>query len=494
MLKKALLYCGVATAGLIGVLVVRTLVLGKGPEVAAVELPRAPSFSAEEVARHLGEAIRFRTITTNAGDPQPGQEQPWLDLHSWLEARYPKMHAATTMDTVDGYSRLYRWQGSDSEQLPIMLMAHQDVVPVNPGTESDWAAPPFAGEIIDGYVYGRGALDNKSNMVAIAEAVEALLHEGFEPRRTVYILFGHDEEIVYDTGAEFAFDLLRERGVRLALVLDEGSGVIKPSPMGGPAMGGINVAEKGWISLQLTATAEGGHSSAPPRNSATVRLARAVAALDDNQMPADLEVAPLPDTLATLAADMPFAQRLVMSNLWLFSGVVEMLFSSDRGMNATIRTTTAPTMLEGSAKENVLAQRATAVVNFRIHPSNTSADVIAHVQAITGEIGGIEVETIGEIYEPTPVSSTDYLGYRVLHSIATELADGGPVAPMLQVGATDSRHAFGVADNVYRFTPSIGSMDDFSGVHGTNERISVANMGSMPARYAQIILAMDDSD
>ena len=169
---------------------------------------------------------------------------------------------------------------------PILLMAHQDVVPVNMGTESDWTGAPFAGEIIDGFVYGRGAIDDKGNLVALMEAADALAASGFQPKRTVLFMFGHDEEVL-GSGAEAGVALLKSRGIEPEMVLDEGFMIIDPSPLSGKPMGIIGIAEKGYVTIEVTAIAQGGHSSTPPRNSANVNLATAILALEANQMPAD---------------------------------------------------------------------------------------------------------------------------------------------------------------------------------------------------------------
>jgi len=371
-------------------------------------------------------------------------------------------------------------------------MAHQDVVPVNDGTLDDWTGAPFAGEIVDGYIYGRGALDDKSSMIAILEAGEALLASGFQPNRTIHFMFGHDEE-VSGRGAETMIDALAARGVRAELVLDEGFFIIEDSPITGQAMGFIGVAEKGYITLRLTANAVGGHSSQPPRNSANVQLARAIVALDENQMKADFSKPPVSDLFRAAAPDMGFGQRMALANMWLFGGVVERQLSQGVA-NAMIRTTTAPTMLEGSIKENVLPQRAEAIVNFRIHPNDTPGDVMAHATEIAGrfdvEVALAQEGGIGS--SASPVSPTSSRGYSVLAAIASKTGDGAPAVPGLVIGATDARFASKISDNVYRFVPSLVSTDDVTGFHGTNERLSVANMGRMAEGYAQLILGMDD--
>lgn len=474
------------------IILFRTFTFGGPPEgVLEIDLPAPPNISAEAGAQHLSEAIRFQTITYKGGDPAPESAQPWLDLHDWLAATYPRVHAGLTRELHADYSLLYKWTGRDTSLDPVILMAHQDVVPVNDGTLDDWTGAPFAGDIVDGYVYGRGALDDKSSMIAILEAGEALLATGFEPQRTVYFMFGHDEE-VSGRGAETMVDALDARGVRAELVLDEGFFVIEDSPITGKPMGFIGVAEKGYITLRLTANAVGGHSSSPPRNSANVQLARAIVALDENQMKADFSKPPVSDLFRAAAPDMGFGQRVALANMWLFGGIVDGQLSEGVS-NAMIRTTTAPTMLEGSIKENVLPQRSTAIVNFRIHPNDTPDDVLAHATEIAERFDvDVALSQEGGIgSSASPVSPTGNKAYSVLAAVASRTGEGAPAVPGLVIGATDARFASKISDNVYRFVPSLVTIQDTTGFHGTNERLSVANMGRMAEGYAQLILAMD---
>lgn len=494
MIRNILIGLGAVIGILVAVVLFRTFSYGSEPVGGRVDLPAPPDVSAERGAQNLSRAIQFRTITVAPGDPRPGQEGPWLELHQWLEDTYPAAHAAMTRELVgDTLTLLYSWQGSDQSLQPLLLMAHQDVVPVNIGTEGDWTGAPFAGEIVDGYVYGRGTIDDKGSLVALMEAAEALAASGFQPRRTVYFLFGHDEE-VSGSGAEAGIALLKARGVEPEMALDEGFMIIDPSPLSGAPMGFIGIAEKGYVTLEITATGQGGHSSTPPRDSAAVRLARAVVALDETQMKADFTKPPVSDLFRSAAKDMPFTQKMAFANLWLFEGMIEKQMASEPAANAMIRTTTAPTMLVGSAKENVLAQRAMATVNFRIHPNNTEDDIVEHVRRVTEKIPGIEI-AIGQQgirgQGASHVSPTDNRAYAVLASVAEATAGGAPAAPGLVLGATDARYASAITQNVYRFAPAIMSPDDLSGFHGTNERLAVENMARLARGYAQIILAMD---
>lgn len=494
MIRNILIGLGAIIGIIAAVVLFRTARYGADPVGGRVALPQAPAISSERGAQNLAAAIRFRTITVAPGDPRPGQEEPWIQLHQWLEETYPAAHAAMQKELVpDTLTLLYTWAGSDPTLKPILLMAHQDVVPVNIGTEGDWTGAPFEGEIIDGYIYGRGTIDDKGSLVALMEAAEALAGSGFQPRRTVYFMFGHDEE-VSGSGAETGIALLKARGIEPEMALDEGFMIVDPSPLTGKPMGFIGIAEKGYLTLEIIATGAGGHSSTPPRDSAAVRLARAVVALDDNQMKADFSKPPVSDLFRSAANDMPFMQKMAFANLWLFEGMIDQQMSGIPAGNAMIRTTTAPTMLAGSAKENVLAQRASAMVNFRIHPNNTEEDILEHVRTVTAGIEGIEIEVGQQGIRgegASPVSPTDNLAYAVLASVAEATSGGAPAAPGLVLGATDARYASAITPNVYRFAPAIMSPDDLTGFHGTNERLAVENMGRLATGYAQIILAMD---
>jgi len=494
MVKRILFGAGGILILLIGIILVRTFSYGGAPQnVRDIVLPDVPQFDANIAAEHLGEAIRFKTVTVAAGDPRVGQEGPWLELQTWMEETYPAFHTAATKETIPGgYSLLFTWQGSDTSLDPLLLMAHQDVVPVNIGTEGDWDAPPFSGAIQDGYVYGRGAIDDKGSMVGLLEALDALAGDGFQPKRTILLMLGHDEE-VSGSGASAGVELLKSRGISPIMALDEGFMAIENNPLTGGTVAFVGVAEKGYVTYTLTVTAAGGHSSTPPRNSATVRLSRALVALDQNQMSADLGDPLVSGLFKATGADMPFAQRALFANQWLFGGMLKGILSKSPPANAMIRTTTAPTMLTGSAKENVLAQRAIAVINFRIHPKDTEEDILAHIKKVTKDIEGLEI-TVGRSgirgTGASPVSPMDNLAFGVLYAVAADSSQA-PVAPGLVLGATDGRYATAITDSVYRFMPAMMSPEDLTGFHGTNERLTVENMGRLSKGYAQIILAMD---
>lgn len=460
---------------------------------AAITLPEPPAVDVAAAAESLGAAIRIQTVTYAAGDPKPGADQPWIDLEAALRARYPAIFAKMTMEKILTHAMLMTWTGTDPSLPPVILMAHQDVVPVNPGTDGDWTHGPFGGVVADGYVWGRGAMDDKGSLIAILEAGDALAKSGWTPKRSVIFAFGHDEE-VSGRGAQEIFALLKSRNVTPAMVLDEGFAVLDNFPLTGKPAALIGVAEKGYVSLQITATTEGGHSSRPPRESGAVRIARALVALEDKQMPADLSSPPFNEMIQAVSGDLPFTLKLAFANQWLLGGVIADQVGGDASANAIVRTTTAPTMLTGSIKDNVLPQRASAVVNFRIHPNDSVESVTQHVKDVTSHIEGLTIaayeDGIGS--EPSPVSATDSEAYRVLEAVARATGGGEvPVAPALVIGATDARYATAISkDAIYRFAPAIYDDIDLNGFHGTNERLSVENLGRMIKGYAQIMMAL----
>jgi len=481
-------------AVLVGVLLWRTSQFGpKTDTQAEIALPTPPAVDVAAAAEMLGAAIRIQTVTYASGDPKPGADQPWIDLEAALKARYPTVFARMTVEKILTHAMLMTWTGTDASMPPVILMAHQDVVPVNPGTDVDWTHGPFGGVVADGYIWGRGAMDDKGSLIAILEAGEALAKSNWTPKRTIIFAFGHDEE-VSGAGAREIYALLKSRNVTPAMVLDEGYAVLDNYPLTNKPAALIGVAEKGYISLQITATTEGGHSSRPPRESGAVRIARALVALEGNQMPADLSAQPFNQMIEAVAADLPFVTRLAFANQWLLGSFIKDQVSGDASANAIVRTTTAPTMMTGSIKDNVLPQRASAVVNFRIHPNDTVASVTRHVKDVTSHIEGLTIAQYenGIGSEPSPVSSMDSEAYRVLEAVARATGGGQvPVAPALVIGATDARYASAISkDAIYRFAPAIYDDADLNGFHGTNERLSVENLGRMIKGYAQIMMAM----
>ena len=485
MIKRALVGLLAVLLVLAAALLINTLRQGSRQVVVPALAPLPVNEAA--LAEAMSTAVQARTVS-GLLDPA-GAAKEFESLHAYLRTRYPLVHATLERELVGSHSLLYTWRGSDAQAKPLGLLAHQDVVPIAPGTETLWKRPPFSGLVEDGLVWGRGTLDNKSNVVAQLEAVELLLKAGFKPRRTVYLIFGHDEEVGGRQGAVLIAGLFKQRGVQLDFVIDEGlavtqgilPGVAKPLAL-------IGLAEKGGMSLRLIAEAPPGHSSMPPTavgSSAIGMLSAALNKLDSHPVPGGIQGA-AGEMFEAIAPELPFGQRLAMSNLWLLKPVVEGMLAKGAATNAMMRTTTALTIVNAGNKENVLPGRAEATVNFRILPGDTSQTVIAHVKRVIAD-ERIEIKAMGTPAEPSRISSSSASGFKLIERTIREVFPDSMVAPGLVVAGTDSRHFEGVADQVYRFMPIRFKPDDLPRLHGTDERISVAQLADMVRFYHRLL-------
>ncbi|MDB4907851.1 MAG: macromolecule metabolism [Gemmatimonadetes bacterium] len=453
-----------AVVVLVAVVVARTLRVPASPSVTRASLPAILADSG--AVERLAGAVRIPTVTTL---DQPVDVARFDELHAFLAQQFPRAHAAMTREILDTASLLFTWKGTDASLSPVVLMAHQDVVPVEAGTEAQWTHPPFSGDLAEGFVWGRGTLDDKGNVMAILEAAEALAKRGFAPRRTLMLSFGHDEERG-GSGALAVVAELERRGVHPSLVVDEG-GVIADDLL--PGMSGrralVGITEKGYMSVRLTARAEGGHSSMPPQHTAVGILARALDRLENDPMPSRIDGGTRA-MFEQLAPDVAFGRRMIFANLWLFDPLLRRILAGTPSSNAMIRTTTAPTMLEASPKDNVLAQQAKAVVNFRLLPGDSVATVMRHIAKAVNDPRVVAEPLEGLAREPAPVSPSDSPEF---HTLTTAIGDvfGVSAVPYLVVGGTDARAYSRIARNVYRFSPFAFGKSDLARLHGTNERV-----------------------
>jgi carboxypeptidase PM20D1 len=465
------------------ILVVRAETIPSRQPVVAPLLPVA--VDADAVAAKLATVVKRKTVSAALDSPAPPAE---LDaLHADLAAAFPKVTAALTREVIGEHSLLYTWKGADAAKAPIILCAHMDVVPVEPGTESQWAHPAFDGAIEGGYVWGRGTIDDKGSLVAILEAVEALLREGFAPARTVYLAFGHDEEISGLHGAVRIVDTLAARGVHAELALDEGSALVEGIVTDVPApVAAIGIAEKGYLSLDLKGAIPGGHSSTPaPENALTV-LARAIERLQADPMPARIDGA-TEQFFAWAAPEMRFGPKLALANTWVMGPLVRRMLAKSPTLGAAIRTTTAVTVFHAGVKDNVVPATATATVNFRVLPGDTTDDVIEHARRAIDDARIVIEPQVGSRTEPSKVSRVDTPAFRLLATTVREVFPGTVVAPSLVLGATDGRYYGKVADDVYRFAPFRLMGADIKRIHGKDERLAVASLADGVRFYRRLV-------
>ena len=446
--------------------------LGAVPPAPALTLPP------DSATAHLAGALRLATVSrTRYADTDT---VPFDQLAAYLTRTFPRVQQRLKVQAVNHYGRLYEWPGTDPALKPLLLLAHQDVVPVLPGTEGQWVRPPFAGQQAGGYLYGRGTLDDKVNLLGELEAVEYLLGQGYQPRRTVLLAFGHDEETQGQRGAGALAALLQRRYPQLAMVLDEG-GLIKADGVAGlnRPLALVGISEKGYLTLEISAVGAGGHSSMPPAYTSVGRVARAVARLEAAPFPAHLDRG-VGGLLRYLAPAVPFGKRVVFANQWLFGPLIEKSLAATPSGDASLRTTTAPTIMRGGDKDNVLPAEATATVNFRLLPGDSVRAVLRRVRQVIGD-SLVRVRVLGQGREAAPVSGTDNAAFAALHRTIKSVFPEVLVAPYVTIAATDARtYARLCPQATYRFAPTVLTPEAIESIHGTNERIS-------PAAYQQAI-------
>lgn len=426
------------------------------------------------VADHLSHIIQFPTIADR--DLEAMDIGPFLGLRGYLEKTYPLVHQNCEREIIAGASMLYRWPGSGKGgKKPILLMAHQDVVPVTPGTEEDWQHPAFDGVIADGHVWGRGAIDMKNMLCAEFEAMEYLMQRGFTPDRDVYLALGHDEE-VGGSGAVATAQHLLEQGVEIDFIMDEGGKPAHGEDFGASdvLVATISVFEKGYCDLQLISRSPGGHSNRPGKTTALGELAKAIVALEASPMPAEL---PEPFvrfySLMGPYLDDPRMRELCTDLPNRMEEFIALLEETPQG-NAMVRTTTAVTQAWGSPVNNVLPQKAVAGVNFRLNPRDTVVSLLEHVRkAIHND--AIELRVV-EAREASRVSPTDTPAYALIEEVMHEFYPELIVASNGLLGGTDSRKYECVCNNIYRFYPFFDTSKYRASLHGTNERISVSDL------------------
>ena len=459
-MKKIFLGLLILLIGLAAILLINTFrFTSKQVEPEPIE----PVSFSDQVFENLSKAITYQTISVSE-DAIP-DSAAFFGFHRFLEETFPLTHANLTLEKINTYSLLYKWEGSDPSKKPIIMMSHQDVVPVDQPTLGDWEAAPFEGKITDTHIIGRGTMDDKSTLIAVLESVERLLSENFKPTRTIYIASGHDEEVGGGKGAAKIAEHLKAQGIQAAMTMDEGGfiaeglvpGVDVPVAM-------INLGEKGFASFRLIVETNGGHSSAPPRENTIGMLAQAIVDLENNQLPYKL-VPPIDSQLEYLGPELPFMTRLAFANPWLFKK--QLL----EGLNA--HTTTAPTIIDGGVKNNVIPTVAEATINFRILPGETIESVQAHIESVISD--KVKVEPVGFLTDPPQVSTVNSEAYKTLEKTIRSLHPNTVVVPGLLGGATDSRYFYSVSEEVYRFYPMRVNSESMTKFHGIDEKISKTN-------------------
>jgi carboxypeptidase PM20D1 len=445
---------------------------------------KAPALDAVDEAVHrLAEAVRVPVVSIA---DEPADTTALLRLHTLLAEFYPRAHATLSRERVAGLSLLYTWKGTDTTLAPVILTGHLDTVPAD--TADAWTYPPFSGQIADGQIWGRGTLDNRSTVIGILEAVERLIGAGVEPERTIFLAFGHDEEIGGKRGAAAIAELLDRRGIRPAFVLDEG-GFITHEAVPGidiPVVM-VGIAEKGSVTVDITAEAVGGHSAMPPANPATARLVRALSRLNNHAMPHRVDGA----TWSLFRASAPYMSlplRIVFANRWLFEPIIARQLASSPSTDALIRTTTATTILRSGEKQNVVPDRATATLNFRTLPGDSEEDILAHIVRVIDD-PEISVAVRPGSRASSGIAPDDGPAFTLLKDAirSTVPYERVAIAPYLVIGGTDARHFERLTPFVYRYQPIEINPNEGTLLHGTDERISQAGYANAIRFYKRLL-------
>lgn len=446
------------------------------------------TYDADTAVQRLVGLIQIPTVSSSVNPSQHSSENIEDSNHfdaliAYLHAQWPTVFSTLSTQTFSGHAQLLRWEGRDKELEPLLLLAHLDVVPAS---EQNWRQPPFSGAILDGEIWGRGTLDDKGSVAAILESVAALIQQGAQPERTLLIALGDDEE-VGGYGAAAISRYLASENITPWMVLDEGGFVLSDSPLPVAApVALVGISEKGYLSVKLTASAPGGHSSMPPRELAIFKLSHALERIHAHPFTATLD-GPADKMFYWITTEMRWPERVLFSNTWLFQPLIISQLERSPGGNALLRTTQAPTLLSAGVKDNVLPESASAVINFRLHPHDSTENVITHLATVINDSS----ITLTPLNEATGIirkaSRIDHPAFNTLaQSIRTSFPDAY-VAPYLMVGASDARHYRNLSDQVYRFAPLRLNNDSLSLLHGANERISKDSFYQAIQFYANLI-------
>ena len=436
-------------------------------------------FDREKAIDALQQLVRCKTISNH--DPALEDEGEFRKLIDLLPGLYPKVFEACSFRELPDRGLLFCWPGKRHDA-PSVMMAHYDVVSVN---ESSWDKPPFEGIIEDGVLWGRGTLDTKVTFNGVLSAAESLIAQGFQPENDIYFAFSGGEE-VNGKGAVNIVDWFEENHIQPALVVDEGGAVVENVFPGVKApCGMVGIAEKGMMNVKYTVRSQGGHASAPLPKTPITTLAGAVQKIVKNPFKMHL-TKPAAEMFDTLGRHSSFALKIVFANLWLFRPVLNLICNSSGGeMNALVRTTTAFTMMEGSAGRNVLPAEASIISNMRLNPADTVESATAYLKKVVAD-DSVEIEVL-ESFQPSRISQTNCESWDKVACAVADTWKGCIVTPYLMVQCSDSRHWGRLSDRVYRFSAMDMTTEERRSIHGNNEKIRLETIGKAVEFYIRLM-------
>ncbi|MBN2853171.1 MAG: M20/M25/M40 family metallo-hydrolase [Clostridia bacterium] len=453
-------------------IIIRTFIFTKSEEIYEVINDSSP-VNKDDAVKKLQQAISIKTISNS--DTGQTDWQEFKKFIIFLENAFPLIHANMEKTVINDYSLIYKWKGQDEKLKPGMIMAHIDVVPVEEGTLKDWDANPFSGDIKEGFIYGRGSMDIKIQLITAMQACESLLKEGYTPKRDIYLCFGHDEETGGVDGAAHILEYMKNRNLKFEFIIDEGgavnSGAISSVKK---SVAFIGVAEKGYCNLKISIKAKGGHASTPPKNTALGMTSKVICDLEKHKMKKHL-TKPSLDMIKALAIHMNFINKMIVANMWLFKPLFMKVFAKPGTTGeALLRTTIAPTMTHASMEPNVLPQVASFTVNCRILQGDSGSKLIHYIKDKCSKYD-FNIETL-RLDEPSNVSDYKSDIFKLVAGITLGIYEDAVIVPYLMVAGTDCYKFECICKNVIRFTPFFIPMKDMGRIHSTNERNSIENV------------------
>lgn len=439
------------------------------------------------VAR-LQSAIRIKTISYD--DRSKTDTASFLAFHTLIDSAFPLVKQQLEKTIINKFSLVYKWKGKTPTENPSTLYAHLDVVPVESVNRNEWRHDPWAGDIADGYIWGRGTLDDKSSAFAILEAAESLLAQNISPNNDVYFVFGHDEEVGGEDGAGAVADFFKKNGIKTQLHLDEGgmctSGMV---PFVDKPMILIGTAEKGYMTVDVKVKIKGGHSSKPEKETATGVLIRALAKIEQYQFPKEMSPS-VSDFVDFAGPEMSMPFKVIFTNKWLFKPLILSEYEKVGGDgNALIRTTSAITLFDAGVKENLIPSEAHATVNFRLLTGHSSKEVLAKIKKLIND-NRVEITPRSNTVEPSPITSINSKGFKITQQICADVFPDAAVSPFLMIGATDSKHFEDISESLIRCLPLRMNKDQLHSIHGVNEKIKTSDYMEMIAFYKKMITTL----
>lgn len=452
-------------------------------------------------ANILSKAIQCKTVSSDIASENKQRNVELKKLHNLLAESFPTVYEKCPPIIINDYSLIFKIPGQDPKKKPIMLCSHLDVVPAPINDDYPWIREPFSGDIVNGIIHGRGAIDNKHNVVGQLGAMEEILRAGNLPKRTTYITMGHDEEIEGFDGAAHIARYFQEQKVKFEFILDEGTMMISGAVPGikkDENIAIVGCVEKGKICVELSVTGPGGHSSLPPidEENPLKIMGKAIVALESNPVPAHFEEGTMfRNTMEDIAWKMSFPLNVICTNFWLFGGLFkQILLRASNGAAASIRTTTVVAKVRGGDKFNVIPSEVKAIVNHRIHPNDTVQTVLEHDRRVIDD-SRVKLRLLGGRYitQPSPITNYKSRHFNLIRD-TVETIYGTMSVPGIMVGNTDTRWYWELSDQIFRFSPVKLTMAETKMFHGVNEKISIDALVSIVDFYKAFVMLVDDKD